>query len=482
MTFVSIIRIATSLVAIIGGMQIIPLITAICCHEYSVILPFVIPMACSAVLFLAINIPFRGKKFNLNSKTTFIAVAVAWISACFYGSFVIYFSGAVSSYTDAFFESASGFSTTGATVIDDVESLPRSINLWRCMTHWLGGMGIVALTVALLPLLGVGGFQLIKAETSGPEKGKITPKIATTAKYLWFMYMGFTAVETVLLMVFGMDFIDALSHAFSTLGTGGFSTRNSSIGYYNSLGIEIVITVFMFLAGINFSMYYYALTKKFRDIRENSEFKCYLLIVFVAILVIALSTLGYYGNFWKALRYSSFQVLSILTTAGFGTSDYTLWPSISQFIILFLFFVGGSSGSTAGGIKIIRWVVLGKLLKNETKVMLHPQGIFSIRLNNSTIRKEVLTSVVAFMVLYLGLVVFNAILACIAGFDLLTAFSLSASMVGNIGPAFGQLGPTQTLSVLPAFLKWFYSFAMLAGRLELYTMIIFFMPEYWRNR
>ena len=482
MVVVTIFRIVTSLLAIIGTMFLVPIFTAVGCKEYSVIIYFAVPMVISWVVFLAMNLPFIGKKFKLNTRTTFIAVALAWTASCFFGTIPLFFSGAIPNFNDAFFESASGFSTTGATIVTDIEALPRSINLWRCMTHWLGGMGIVALTVALLPLLGVGGFQLIKAETTGPEKGKITPKIATTAKYLWIMYMIFTVVETCLLMVFGMDFVDAISHAFATLGTGGFSTRNASIGAYNSVGIEVVVMVFMFLGGINFSMYYYAITRKFRDIRDNSEFKVYLVMVVFFITAITLATLGYYKNFGSALRFSSFQALAIMTTTGFSTCDYTLWPSSAQFFILMLFFTGACSGSTSGGIKIIRWVVLAKQVKNETKVILHPQGVFSIRLNGSTIQKDVVSSVTAFMVMYLALVLVNMILGCIAKLDLLTAFTGAVSMVGNIGPAFGELGPSNNYAFLPAWLKWCYCFAMLAGRLELYTMIIFFMPEYWRSR
>lgn len=482
MIAVTILRIVTSLLAIIGTMFLVPIFTAVACKEYSVILPFAIPMVASWIVFLAMNLPFLHKKFKLNTRSTFMAVALSWIAACFFGTIPLYASGAIPNYVDAFFESASGFSTTGATIVTDIEALPRSINLWRCMTHWLGGMGIVALTVALLPLLGVGGFQLIKAETTGPEKGKITPKIATTAKYLWIMYMIFTVVETILLRIFGMDFIDALSHSFATLGTGGFSTRNASIGSYDSIGIEIVVIIFMFLGGVNFSMYYYALTRKFRDIRDNSELKVYLIMIVSFIVAVTLATLGYYKDFGKALRFSSFQVVSIMTTTGFGTCDYTQWPSIAQFLIFVLFFTGACSGSTSGGIKIIRWVVLGKMVKNETKILLHPQGVFSIRLNNSAIRKEVISSVTAFMLSYLALVLINTALGCIGGLDMLSAFTGAASMVGNVGPAFGKLGPSNNYAFLPGFLKWCYCFAMLAGRLELYTMLIFFVPEYWRNR
>ena len=481
MAFITVSRIITALMAIVGSTFVIPITVAICCKEYSVILPFVIPMVVSWALFAVLNIPFRGKKFNLNIRITFVVVALAWIFVSIFGAIPLYFSGSVSNVIDAFFESASGFSTTGATVLSNIDELPRSINLWRCQTHWLGGMGIVALTVALLPLLGVGGFQLIKAETTGPDKGKVTANIATTAKVLWLIYFGFTVVETILLLICGMDFVDALSHSFSTLGTGGFSTRGGSIGSYNSCSIDVICTIFMFLSGVNFSLYYYLFTGKLRDIRENSELKAYILICFVSILAIAFTIRPMYGSFFKALRYSSFQTASLITTTGFATADYTTWPSVAQFFIFVLFFIGGCSGSTAGGIKVVRWVILFKQVSNETKRILHPHGVFSIRLNNNPGRKDIVFSVTSFMVVYGILILITTFVGCLGKLDILTAFTGAVSMVGNVGPAFGALGPSYTLAELPYFVKGFYCFAMLAGRLELYTMIIFFLPNYWKK-
>ena len=319
---------------------------------------------CCAAIFIFL---FRKQKFNLKIKFTFVIVASAWIFTSLFGALPLFTSGYIPSFTDAVFESVSGFSTTGASILSEIENLPRSINLWRCQTHWLGGMGIVALTVALLPLLGVGGFQLIKAETTGPEKGKITPKITTTAKYLWLIYVIFTAIQTILLKIFGMDFIDALSHAFSTLGTGGFSTKNNSIASYNSIPIDIICTIFMFLAGINFSLFYYFVTKKFQDIKDNSELKAYCGICIFAIIAMTLCLLPTYKSFGTALRYAAFQTTTIISTTGFASADFTLWPMTAQFFVFILFFIGGCSGSTAGGIKVIRWVVLHKQLSNETK-------------------------------------------------------------------------------------------------------------------
>ena len=318
--------------------------------------------------------------------------------------------------------------------------------------------------------MGIGGFQLIKAETTGPEKGKITPKIATTAKLLWIIYFALTALQTALLLLCRMDFIDSLSYAFATLGTGGFATRNASVGAYNSAA-----------AGVNFSLYYYAFTRDFAEIRHNSEFKAYLVIITVVVLALTLSIKSVYGNFATALRYASLQTASIITTTGFATADYTLWPPYAQFFILLLFFIGGSSGSTSGGVKVIRWVILFKQFGNEAKKILHPHGVFAIRLNGAPGRKDVVFNVAAFMFVYGILVLLTALAGTFAGLDLFSAFTGSLSMVGNVGPAFGALGPSCNYGFLPPLLKWWYCFAMLAGRLELYTMIIFFLPDYWRK-
>lgn len=479
-------KVISALLAIVGATFSIPIGVAVYCQEYEVIASFAAPMIVCLVIMLAFNIPTRKVKIHLSIKQTFLLVALAWFFLSFLGAMPLYFSKAFPNFTDAFFESVSGFSTTGATVCSDVEALPRSINLWRCLSHWIGGMGVVTLTVALLPLLGVGGFQLIKAETTGPEKGKVTARITTTAKILWIIYAGLTALETVLLKLAGMDFIDALTHAFSTLGTGGFSSKNASIaGFnspeYNSVAIDIIITVFMFLAGINFSLYFYLIRGKISEIKCNSELKVYVLIVIVSVLAVALSINSIYGNFGQSLRYSSFQVLSITTTAGFGTADFLNWPSVAQFFIFILFFIGGCSGSTGGGIKVVRWVILFKQINNETKRMLHPHGVFNIRLNNKVGRKDIVFNVAAFMTLYAVFVMITTIIGCIGHLDLFSAFTGSLSMVGNIGPGFGALGPSFNYGFLPGFVKWWYCFAMLAGRLELYTMLIFFMPSFWRK-
>ena len=467
--------------AIVGVTFAIPISIAIYCGEPEVLLSFIIPMILSFVFFLSVYIPFRKVKFRLSIRQTFAIVALCWITASFMGAMPLYFSGTFPSFTDAFFESVSGFTTTGCSVCPSVEDLPRSINMWRCLTHWLGGMGIVTLTVALLPLLGIGGFRLIKAETTGPEKGKVTARITTTAKILWLIYASLTLIEAILLRICGMDTIDAFAHAFSTLGTGGFSSRNASIGAWNSPAIDYVITIFMLLSGVNFSLFYYLIARKVSDIFSNSEFRYYIGIVICSVIIVVLCLIPYFNNFGDSFRYGIFQVASIVTTTGFGTNDYILWPSSAQFILFLLFFIGGSSGSTSGGIKVIRWVILGKQVHNETEKMLHPHGVFSIRLDGRPGRKDIVFNVAAFLMLYIALLMITTFIGTFGKLDIFTSFTAAASMVGNIGPAFGSLGPTESFSVLPNFLKWWYCFAMLAGRLELYTMLIFFFPSYWKK-
>ncbi len=480
MTF-TVIRIVFLLLGIVGATYIIPIGVAISCDEFWVLPSFIIPMLVSLILSITALLTGKHRKTTLSARSGYVVVAVAWATVSLFGAIPLYFSGAIPDFTDAIFESVSGFTTTGSTILSEIETLPRSINLWRCQTHWLGGMGIVALTVALLPILGVGGFQLIKAETTGPEKGKLTPKIATTAKILWFMYLGLTVLETIFLRLAGMDFIDALSHSFSTLGTGGFSSKNSSIGAYNSAAIDWIIIAFMFMAGINFSLYYYAITRKFSEIRDNSELKGYITIVLFSSITIAIIESSRYGNIFKAFRYSSFQSLSVLSTAGFANADFTTWKPASQAILLALFFIGGSSGSTAGGVKVIRWIIMSKQLHNEFLKLLHPHGKFLIRINQRVGRKDLTFNVTAFFFTYVVVIAATTFFACLFNIDILTSFTGALTMAGNIGPGFNLLGPSCNFGWLPNPVKWWYDLVMIAGRLEFFTIIIFFSPSFWKK-
>ncbi len=481
MISLSLVRLIFMLLMIISFTMFLPVGVAMSAGEAEVIPAFIIPIVFCWVFGGVVLLATRRLKFKLSTRSGFVAVALSWTFASLLGAIPFMISGYIPSFADALFESASGYTTTGASILTEIQSLPRSINLWRMQMHWLGGMGIVALTVAILPLIGVGGFQLIKAETTGPEKGKITPKITMTAKILWFIYLGLTVIQTVLLMVAGMDFIDAVGHTFATLGTGGFSSLNASVGGFNSASIDWIITIFMLLAGVNFSLYYYVITGNGLEILRNTELKAYLAIVLVAVIGIAIFIYPTYGSVADALRYASFQAVSITTTTGFVTADYSLWHPFAQMIIFFLMFVGGCTGSTGGSIKVLRWVILAKQLGIEIKRMLHPHGIFSIQLNDRVGRKDIVYSVAGFICLYFTLVVITTMVAAMNGADLVTSYTAGLALVGNIGPGFGAVGPVGNYAFFHPVAKIWFSFAMIAGRLELYTMIIFFTRAYWKK-
>lgn len=442
---------------------------------------FFIPGITCIALAIIVLLLGKRKKIAMTPRDAFIVVAAAWFFASLLGSLPLYFSGWVPSFTDAFFESVSGFTTTGATNLPDVEILPKALNMWRCQMHWLGGMGIVALTVALMPLLGVGGFKLIKAETTGVEKGKVTPKIATTAKILWIIYFSFTIIQTILLKLAGMSWYDALAHTLSTLGTGGFSTKNSGIAHYNSPAIEWICIVFMFLAAINFSLYYYAVTFKFKEIIQNSEFKAFIFIVFATTLGITFFIYKIYNNFGHSFRVALFQTTSIISTTGFSSVNFDLWPAGAKIFLLFLMLIGGCSGSTAGGVKVIRWVVLSKQTTNEVRKMLHPHGVFNVQLNGRVGRKDVVFSVAGFLFLYCFIVAITALVAACNNIDTISSITASMTMVGNVGPGLEAVGPMYNFGFFSPATKWWFSFVMIAGRLELYTILIFFMPSFWKK-
>lgn len=468
------------ILSIVAGSFFIPVIVAVYLHEWHMLTAFFIPMAIIWPVTLLLFFRTRKQQIRLTVREGIVLVGSAWFGACLLGAVPFMLSGTVRYFSDAFFESVSGFTTTGASVLQNIESYPMALRVWRTQMHWLGGMGIVALTVALFPLLGVGGFQLIKSETSGPDKGKVTAKITHTAKALWFIYLGMTVVQIILLCIAGMPFLEALCHSFSTLGTGGFSTQNSSIGSYNSSAIEIICTVFMFLAGINFSLYFHLFTGKPEEFFRNSELRAYLRISTCAGLCIAAALVPLYG-LSAAFIHSFFHVASIITSTGFSSVDYCTWPPFAQAVLFLLMFIGGCSGSTAGGIKVIRWVILRKQAFNEMQRLLHPHGVFSIQLNRRPGRKDVVYSVAGFIFVYFLCVLLTFLAATLSGEDILTAISAALTLVGNIGAAFGKVGSGGDFSFFPHWAKVFFSFSMLAGRLELYTIVIICLPAFWRR-
>lgn len=406
-------------------------------------------------------------------ERAFFVVVLSWVAICLLGAVPLYACGHFPSFLDAFFESVSGFTTTGATVLSDIEALPRWANLWRCATHWIGGLGVIALAVALLPLLGASGFRLIKAETSGPEKGKFTTRVTDTAKILWLIYFGMTVVQIILLKWAGLNLFDAIAHAFSTMGTGGFSTRNASLGAFANPAAEWICTVFMLLASVNFTLYYRLFSGRFTDVRRDSELIGFCGIVGVAIIGITAVRASGLASFGETVRTVAFQVASIISTTGFMTDDYLTWCPASQVLLLALFFIGGCSGSTAGGIKVIRWTVLAKQVSNELLRLVHPHGVYTLRINGNAGREAIIPVVGSFVLVYFVLVFLTTIVGALGGLDVWTAFTAALSMVGNVGPAFGALGPTANCGFLPSGVKAWYCLAMLAGRLEIYTLIIF---------
>lgn len=460
------------ILTMVGFSFLLPMAVAWRYGEWKSISDFAIPFAAILLLAVAFKARKRRPAARVRGQSAFAIVGGTWIAISLFGAIPLWLGGAFPTFSDAVFESVSGFTTTGATVLGDVEALPRSVNFWRCQMHWLGGMGVIALAVALMPVIGINGFSLVKAESSGPEKGKLTTRIADTAKVLWGIYFAMTVVQASLLHWAGMGWFDATCHAFSTMGTGGFSTRNGSVGAFANPAAEWICTAFMLLAAVNFSCYFMLVKGRFRDFFDHSELRGFIVIVALAAAGCSLACWRQTGCLQKSVRDATFQVASIISTTGFMTSDYTQWLPFAQLLILLLFFVGGCSGSTAGGVKVIRWVVLWKQLKNEMSRLLHPHGVYTMRIDGAPSREGIVPVVSSFVFVYFAMVLVTTLFAAAFGIDPATALSSSLSMVGNVGPAFGSLGPTSNYGDLPTAVKWMYSFAMLAGRLEIYTLLI----------
>ncbi len=483
MNIKAVLKTVAILLMIVAGFMIFPTVFALYYGETESLKAFAISMGIVTSVAGGLYI-LLGKEHTktLNAKSGFLMVTLSWSLASLFGALPFYISGAIPCFADAYFETISGFSTTGASILTAIEPLPRSILFWRSLTHWLGGMGIVVLTVAILPILGIGGLQLLKAEAPGPTVDKITSRITETAKILWLIYLGMTVIETVLLMFCGMDLFDALTHTFGTLATGGFSTKNSSVGAFNSAAVDWIITIFMVLAGINFTMHYRILTGKIEGLKRDTELKAYLAIFFISTLLITINLWGsVYDSISEALRYAGFQAASILTTTGYATTDYEKWPYFSQIILFVLMFVGGCSGSTGGGIKVIRIVTLFKKAFNEMKFLIHPRGIFVLKISGNPVKKNVAYAISGFFFLYVLMLLFTTLVVSAAETDPLTAFTTALATVGNIGPGFGLIGPAENYAFYPPAIKWFLSFAMLVGRLELYTVLVLFTPGFYRK-
>ena len=438
----------------------------------------------------------RGHTKEIKKRDGYLIVTFGWILMAVSGTLPYVLSESIPSFSNAFFETMSGYTTTGATILNDIESIPQGILFWRSLTHWIGGMGIIVLAVAILPLLGIGGMQLFAAEAPGPSADKLKPRITDTAKRLWFIYVGLTFVETILLRIAGMGLFDAANHAFSTMSTGGFSTKNASIAYWNdNPAIQYIIIIFMFLAGTNFVISYFGFKGRFLKVAKDEEFKWYSYFIIgfslVAALVVyfkadpGLSSIAHpmvLGELESAVRHSLFQVLAVVTTTGFVTADYTMWGPFLTVFFFGMFFLGGSAGSTAGGVKVMRHVIMIRNGIIEFKRTLHPNAVLPVHYNGKSISKKIVFNILGFFILYMLSFIIGAVVLASMGLDFSTAIGGAASSLGNVGPAFGILGPVNNYDALPILAKWWCAFLMLIGRLELFTVLILLTPFFWRNR
>ena len=451
-----------------------------------------------AILLIGVflMISTRNHRKEMNKREGYIVVTFGWIVMALSGTLPYVLTETIPSFTNAFFETMSGYTTTGATILNDIEIVPKGILFWRSMTHWIGGMGIIVLAIAILPLLGIGGMQLFAAEAPGPNTDKLHPRITDTAKRLWLIYFGYTAAETILLQVAGMSFFDAINHSMCTLSTGGFSTKNASLAHWNGQPIiQYIVIAFMFLAGTNFVLSYFAFKGKIQKIIRDDEFKLY--FKFIAIFTIIAAVIIYFradfglssiehpmvlGRAESSFRHALFQVISVITTTGFVTADFTLW---TPFLLVFFFglmFLGGSAGSTSGGVKVVRHLILIKNGFLEFKRALHPNAILPVRYIKKSISGDIVFNILGFFILYMLSFIVGALVFSMFELDFVSAIGLSASSLGNVGPALGDFGPVHNYASLPNLAKWWTSFLMLIGRLELFTVLILLTPFFWRNR
>lgn len=421
---------------------------------------------------------------SIGKKEGYVIVTFSWIVISIFGTLPYLLSNSISNFTDAFFETISGFSTTGASILTDIEAVPKGILFWRSMTHWIGGMGIVVLTVAILPFLGIGGMQLFNAETSGPTKDKLHPRITEAAKRLWGIYVLLTFLETILLLAGGMNLFESLCHSFGTVATGGFSPKNSSLAGYSPY-IQYVVMIFMFIAGISFTLHYYFLKGKFSKVFNNGELRFYVSIIIIASIIIGsfliYDSFNKYNSFEKAFRDAFFQVISIVTCTGFATTDYMQWSFFLWFFIFLLMFSGGCAGSTAGGIKVIRHLLLFKNASLEFKRLIHPNAVIPVKLNGKPVPQDIIFNILAFFLMYISIWAVSSLLLSIIGMDPYSAMGSVATTMGGIGPGLGITGPASNYSTVPEFGKWILAFMMLIGRLEIFTVFILFAPSFWKK-
>ena len=482
-----------------GGFMLISALISFINHEEAakgILISGLLSMAIGRVSQFAT----QGFKKEIKKREGYLVVALGWVIMSFSGALPYYITGSIPSFTDAFFETMSGYTTTGASILNDIESLPKGLLLWRSTTHWIGGMGIIVMAIAILPLLGIGGMQMFAAEAPGPSTDKLHPRITDTAKRLWVLYLSLTLIETLFLKLAGMTFFDAINHAMSTLSTGGFSTKNTSIAYWNDEPlIQYIIIFFMFIAGTNFVLSYYIAKGKFKKAFDDEEFKVYLLGVLALTAITTFVIYNYadvsklptdiqviahpmiYGELESAFRHGLFQVLAVITTTGFVSADFTIWSPFLTVMFFVMMFSGASAGSTAGGVKIVRHIIMIKNGFLEFKRTIHPNAIIPVRYNDKPVTRGIVFNIMAFFILYLVVFVFGSLVFSAMGIDFITSLGATASSLGNVGPAFGDLSPVNNYDSLPPAGKWWSSFLMLLGRLELFTVLIIFTPSFWKN-
>ena len=463
-----------------GLLLLIPALVSLIYHEKSVI-SFLIVEAVLLVIYMVFGRKLPASK-QIYGKEGFVIVGLAWILWSAFGALPFVISGSIPYYIDALFETISGFTTTGSTILADIEALPMGISFWRSFTHWIGGMGVLVFVMMITSLDDENAMPLMRAEVPGPEADKLVPKARHTARLLYGMYFVLTAAEVVFLLFGGMNLYDALLHAFSTAGTGGFSNRAASVSFYDSAYIDGVITVFMILFGINFNLYFFILLKDWKSILKNEELWAYLGIVGVSIAIITGNILKIYGTVAHAFRYASFQVGSIITTTGFATADYDQWPELSKSILLALMFVGACAGSTGGGIKVSRLLIIVKSIRREVRKMLHPNAVTIIKVNGKKIGQDTLKNVNLYLTCYIIIMIVSILLVSIDNFDFATTFSGVLTTMSNVGPGISKVGPVMNFQPFSAVSKLVFCFDMLIGRLEIFPYLLLLSPELWRRR
>lgn len=423
----------------------------------------------------------RPHNDNLRAREGFAAVALIWVFMSMFGALPFYFHGSIPVYTDCFFETVSGFTTTGATILKDVEALPRGLLFWRSFTHWVGGMGVLVLSLALIPHMGARSQHLLKAESTGPAPGKLVPHIGKSSKILYELYLALSIIHFAALLLCGLDWYDSLIHMFGSAGTGGFSNYNASVGHFQSPAVDAVTATFMLLFGVNFTMYYLLLNKQWRMVLKNEELRLYLGIVAGSVVLIAINILPSVGNWWEALRQSYFQVSSIITTTGYSTANFDLWPQLSRTILVVLMLLGACAGSTGGGIKMVRLALLFKAMARQVKQAIRPRSVATIKMDGRPVDEVTISRVLVFFFGYLLIILVAILIVSVDNFSFETNLTAVLSAVSNIGPGLGAVGPTGNFAGFSILSKWVLSICMLVGRLEIYPILMLFAPSIWRK-